>query len=433
MTYNEAIDFLFTSLPMFQRVGGAAYKANLDNTHRLDGYFGHPHRKFRTIHVAGTNGKGSTSHMLAAVLQSAGYKTGLYTSPHLLDFRERIKVNGQMIPKQEVLYFVEHHQEIIQEIKPSFFEMSVAMAFDYFARQQVDIAIIEVGMGGRLDSTNIIAPLLSIITNISYDHGQFLGDTPEKIAVEKAGIIKSGIPVVIGESHPDTKPVFERTAREKQSPVYFADQLYNIRSVDRIVNKQKIELEDIDRQVIRCYELDLMGCYQQKNIKTVLTAIDCLLRVDGIEIGEEHIEAGLSCASHLTGLRGRWQVLSERPLVVADTGHNEAGVGEVVAQIRNTPHDRLFMVFGVMNDKDLDKIWPLLPRDAYYFFTQAKLERALDANRLAEQGLERGFKGEVVSDIGLAIEKAKGLAEEGDMVFIGGSTFTVSEALEECL
>jgi len=424
MTYDEAIHFLFTSLPIFQRVGGSAYKANLDNTHKLDTYFGHPHRKFHTIHVAGTNGKGSTSHMLAAILQTAGYKTGLYTSPHLLDFRERIKVNGQMITEQEVIDFVEKHQGFIQDIKPSFFEMTVAMAFDYFVLREVDVAVIEVGMGGRLDSTNIITPLLSIITNISFDHGQFLGHTLKEITGEKAGIIKQGIPVVIGETQSDTAPVFIRTAKEKQSPVVFADQMF-----ETIFNQDVIVIKNTKSNIKNTYKLDLSGFYQEKNLKTVLASVEVLNGQGILSIPESAVKSGLAHTASLTGLSGRWQVLSEEPLVVADTAHNEAGIEEVMAQIDQTQHNRLFIIFGVVNDKDLSKIWRLLPPNAHYIFTQAKIERALEAGILAQRAREQGFSGEIIPDIPTAVHQAREWANEDDMIFIGGSTFTVAEAL----
>ena len=408
---------------MFQRVGSAAYKADLDNTFRLDAYFDHPHRKFHTIHVAGTNGKGSTSHILAAILQSAGYKTGLYTSPHLLDFRERIRVDGAMIPQREVVDFVEQHQAVIQEVKPSFFEMTVAMAFDYFARQGVDVAVIEVGMGGRLDSTNIVTPLVSVITNISHDHGQFLGDTLEKIAGEKAGIIKPGVPVVIGETQPETAPVFTRIAAERQAPIVFADRtMQSVREANNIIKITKNNAKT-------AYTLDLAGDYQEKNLRTVLAAVRVLNGRGTLRLPDAVVQAGISRAACLTGLRGRWQVLSEHPLVLADTGHNEAGIREIAAQIDRTPHDRLFMVFGVVNDKDLERIWPLLPRNAYYIYTQAKIERALNSETLAQQAKEQGFSGEVVPDIPTAVCRAQQLAGENDLIFIGGSTFTVAEAL----
>ena len=429
MNYQDAIDFLFTSLPMFQRIGGAAYKANLDNTHRLDAYFDYPHRTFHTIHVAGTNGKGSTSHMLAAILQNGGYKTGLYTSPHLLDFRERIRINGEMIPPEKVVDFVEKHQPVIRKIQPSFFEMTAAMAFDYFARQQVEVAVIETGMGGRLDSTNIITPLLSVITNISHDHGQFLGDTLEKIAFEKGGIIKEGIPVVIGETHPETAPVFARIAGERNAPITFADRLYRIVRVDSGLEQQEFVIKNTKTDITSTYTLDLPGAYQGKNIKTVLTAVEVLRQQGSMQLPESSVRTGLARAARLTGLSGRWQVLGKEPLVIADTGHNEAGLAEITAQMERTPHNRLFMIFGVVNDKDLERIWPLLPREAHYIFTQAKIERALDARILYEKAGEQGLSGEVIADIPAAIRKAQESAAPGDMVFIGGSTFTVAEAL----
>lgn len=429
MTYAETIDFLFTSLPMFQRIGGAAYKADLENTLRLDAHFGHPHRKFHTIHVAGTNGKGSVSHILASVLQSAGYKTGLYTSPHLLDFRERIKIDGEMIPEQEVIGFVEEHRSLIEEIQPSFFEMTVAMAFDYFARRQVDVAVIEVGMGGRLDSTNIITPLVSVITNISHDHGQFLGDTLEKIAAEKAGIIKPGVPVVIGESQPETTPVFTEAAAEKQSPILFADRVYRTESVTALQGGQNIVTKNTKNNQALNYNLDLAGRYQEKNIKTVQTVLDVLNEQRILPVGDSAAREGLRSVAEKTGLSGRWQVLGRRPLIVADTGHNEAGLREVADQLAQTPHEKLYMVFGVVSDKELAKIWHVLPREAYYLFTQAGIERALDASLLGRQAFEQGFSGEIVRDIPAAVRIARELAGEDDLIFIGGSTFTVAEAL----
>ena len=411
MTYGEAIDFLYTSLTVFQRVGGAAYKPGLDNTLRLDDYFDRPHLRFHTIHVAGTNGKGSVSHMLAAILQTAGYRTGLYTSPHLLDFRERIRIDGIVIPEQEVVDFVEHHRGIMEDIHPSFFELTLAMAFDWFARQRVDVAVIETGLGGRLDSTNIITPLVSVITNISYDHAQFLGDTLEKIAAEKAGIIKPNVPVVIGETQPETEPVFKRVAEKQHAPIVFAEALYS--------NTSTAE-----------YPLDLSGIYQEKNLKTVLATVQVLNHQKTLCIPEFAVKKGLRHAARLTGLRGRWQILRQKPLTVADTGHNEGGIREVVSQIARTPHDTLYVVFGVVNDKDLAKIWPLLPPQAYYFFTQAQIERALPAEKLYEQAVEQGFRGEMIPTVAEALKRAQTLATEDDMIFIGGSTFTVAEALK---
>lgn len=410
MTYSEAINYLYTSLPVFQHIGGGAYKPGLGNIRRLDEALGHPHRKFRTIHVAGTNGKGSTSHMLAAILQKAGYRTGLFTSPHLLDFRERIRIDGEMIPEGEVAGFVERHRELMEQIRPSFFEATTEMAFDWFARGGVEVAVIETGLGGRLDSTNIIGPILGVITNIAFDHTQFLGNTLEKIAAEKAGIIKPGVPVVIGETQGATDAVFKRVAEEKNAPIFFAESL--------CPNASRAE-----------YPLDLPGDYQEKNLKTVLAAVEVLNGQGKVRIPRQAVKEGLRHAARLTGLRGRWQILRERPLVVADTGHNEAGLREAAAQIARTPHERLYIVFGVVNDKDLSKIWPLLPREAYYFFTRARIQRALPAEKLYEQAMERGFSGECVPTIPEAVERAQSLARENDMIFIGGSTFTVAEAL----
>jgi dihydrofolate synthase/folylpolyglutamate synthase len=410
MTYRVAIDFLFTSLPEFQRVGAAAYKPGLGNTLKLDDHFGCPHRKFHSIHVAGTNGKGSTSHMLAAILQTAGYRTGLYTSPHLLDFRERIKVDGAMIAERRVVDFVESHRAVIDDIRPSFFELTVAMAFDHFARERVDVAVVETGLGGRLDSTNIITPLVGVITNIAFDHTQFLGDTLEKIAAEKAGIIKPGVPVVIGETQSQIEPLFRQLAAERHAPIVFADRRMAVVSTAQ-------------------YPLDLPGCYQEKNLKTVLATVEVLNGQGILLIPEPAVKEGLRHAASLTGLRGRWQILRRKPLIVADTGHNEAGIREVVAQIVRTPHRRLYVVFGVVSDKDLTKIWPLLPRQAHYLFTQARIERALPAESLYRQAMEQGFSGELVPTIPESVERAQALAADGDMIFIGGSTFTVAEAL----
>jgi dihydrofolate synthase/folylpolyglutamate synthase len=429
MTYDETIDFLYGSLPVFQQVGAAGYKPGLETIRRFDAYFDRPHDKFHTIHVAGTNGKGSVSHALAAILQQAGYKTGLYTSPHLLDFRERIKVDGRMIPQDEVVAFVENHGKMIEEINPSFFEMTVAMAFDYFARQGVDVAVVEVGMGGRLDATNIITPLLSVITNISHDHGQYLGDTLEQIATEKAGIIKAGVQVVIGETQPETAPIFSRIATEREAPICFADQRFETVSQDIHLYDQDIVIKDTDSGVLTTYRLDLPGIYQTKNLKTILASVEVLNQGGVLTISEQALKQGLASAAHLTGLSGRWQVLAERPLVVADTGHNEAGLREVIEQLRWTPHKRLFVIFGVVNDKDLSRVWPLLPREAYYIFTQATIERALNANTLAGQAFDQGLVGEVIPSIPAAIRRAQALATPDDLIFIGGSTFTVAEAL----
>ncbi len=429
MNYEETLHFLYASLPVFQRVGAAAYKADLGNTLRLDAYFGHPHRQFKTVHVAGTNGKGSVSHLLAAVLQQAGYRVGLYTSPHLVDFRERIRVNGEMIPRREVTDFVEKHRKAVEEVSPSFFELTVMMAFDWFARSRVDVAVIEVGMGGRLDSTNVVTPLVGVITNIGYDHMQFLGDTLEKIAAEKAGIIKPGVPVVIGESAPETAHVFVRRAEEVGSPLYFADRLYECTGSVAAGDGQRLSLRRRDDREEFRVELDLGGHYQRKNIVTVWTALEVLKERGGLTFAREDIEKGLRHAAAVTGLAGRWQVLGRDPLIVCDTGHNEAGIREVTAQLRECRYRRLYVVFGVVNDKDLSHILPLLPPDAHYLFTQAGIERALDADVLAEKAWEAGLRGEVVRGVREALATARGLAAAEDLIYVGGSTFVVADAL----
>jgi len=427
MQYSQALDFLFSQLPMYQRIGQAAYKANLDNTLAFDQYFESPHTHFKTIHVAGTNGKGSVSHMLASVLQSAGYKTGLYTSPHLLDFRERIKINGEMISESEVVDFVENHNEIIKEIKPSFFEMTVAMAFDYFARQQVEVAVIEVGMGGRLDSTNIINPELSIITNIGLDHTQFLGDTIDKIAAEKAGIIKDGIPVLIGESHELTKPVFIDFANRNNSAIYFADQEYTCDySMQTLDQFQSFNFKKNGQLVYPDLLSDLLGIYQRKNIATVLKAIDLL---SSFNLDKKAIYEGIKYTSKTSGLMGRWQILSYNPTIVCDTGHNKHGLKLVMEQIKQTPHDKLHIVFGAVNDKSIDSILSILPSDAQYYFTKASIPRALDEKELAKKAQISGLKGNYFATVKDAIDFAKKNASANDLIYIGGSTFIVAEAL----
>ena len=398
MTYTETLDFLYHSLPVFQHIGGSAYKPGFDNIVALEQELGEPHRRFRSVHVAGTNGKGSVSHMLAAVLQAAGYRTGLFTSPHLKDFRERIKVNGQMISEEEVVNFVEQYREAIDRIQPSFFEITTAIAFDYFAREQVDVAVIEVGMGGRLDSTNVIRPLASVITNISWDHAQFLGDTLEKIAGEKAGIIKEMTPVVIGESQIESQLTFITRAKECSAPILFADQLYRV--VDRQyvgVNQQQFTIESrLDGETF-ALTVDLLGDYQP--------------------------------AAATTGLSGRWQVVDRAPLTVCDTGHNEGGLREIVAQIARQHYRKLYMVLGFVADKDLDKVLPLLPKEAHYLFTRAGIERALDEKLLAERAAAYGLLGETLPNVTAAVKRARELASPEDMIYIGGSTFIVAEFL----
>ena len=431
MDYSDTLEYLFSRLPMYQRIGPAAYKDNLDNTILLCEYYGNPQRRFKSIHVAGTNGKGSVSHMLAAVFQSAGYKTGLYTSPHLNDFRERIRINGEMISTDEVVAWVDDYRDKNEEweIEPSFFELTVVMAFDYFAKQQVDIAVIEVGLGGRLDSTNIIMPELSIITNIGLDHTALLGDTIEKIASEKAGIIKDGIPVVIGTTQLETTSVFAEAAALKLAPIFFADQEYKVGyAMSDLEGNQMLTVSRNGHIVYPQLKLDLKGMYQQKNVPAVLKTIE-LLQQMGWEISDEHILSGIAGAKKVTGLQGRWQILGYNPLQVCDTAHNAEGIAEVVNQIAQTPHQDLHMVIGFVNDKDINKILSLLPVDAHYYFTSADIPRALDERELARQAAEFGLKGSVHSSVERAYNAAMNRADRNDLIFIGGSTFVVAEIL----
>jgi dihydrofolate synthase/folylpolyglutamate synthase len=378
MNYIETIDYLFSHLPLFHRTGPAAYKANLDNTLALDDHFEHPHRKFKTVHVAGTNGKGSVSHMLAAVLQESGYKTGLFTSPHLVDFLERMRINGEMIEEGFVCDFVEKNMDIIERLSPSFFELTTLMAFKYFAEMEVDIAVIETGMGGRLDSTNIITPLVSVITNIGLDHTQFLGGTLELIAAEKAGIIKEKIPVVIGEWQKETAGIFKTFANKNHSELRFASEKYHIHST--FLSPQRKQIMSVysgEKLIYDKLSIDLLGIYQKKNVPTVLQTIECLGEA-GIKISEESIYAGLQNTSKLTGLRGRWEEIGYNPLIICDTGHNAEGIAEVIKQLKTTPYKTLHFIFGMVNDKDSGIVLSLLPKNATYYFTKADIPRALD-------------------------------------------------------
>lgn len=423
MNYQEAIDFMFSSLPMYQRVGKAAYKANLDNTLALDEYFGHPHKSFKTIHVAGTNGKGSVSHSLAAILQSVGYKTGLYTSPHLVDYRERIRINGEMISKDYVCDFINDNQEIIGKLKPSFFEMSVALAFKYFADMKVDVAVIEVGMGGRLDSTNIITPELSVITNISFDHTQFLGNTLPLIAGEKAGIIKPGIPVVIGQTHAETKDVFLAKAKEQNSPITFADKEIKVEKTKVADNHKYAEYLINNTETIK---FDLFGEYQAKNLATILEAAK-QLKNRGFAITDKNISEALQNVKGLTGLHGRWEILSDSPLTICDTGHNIDGLSYVTAQLKAIKSRKLHIVLGFVNDKDVEHVMPLFPKDAQYYFTQAEIPRAMPAEQVKAYGEKFGLTGEIYENVPFAYESAKKNASKNDTIFIGGSTFIVGD------
>ena len=408
MNYKDTLDYLYNSAPLFQQIGAGAYKEGLENTWALDEHFGHPHRSFRSIHIAGTNGKGSCSHTLAAILQEAGYKVGLYTSPHLIDFRERIRVNGQPVPEAYVIRFVEEERAFFEPLHPSFFELTTAMAFRYFAEEKVDVAVVEVGLGGRLDCTNIIRPDLCIITNISLDHVQFLGDTLEKIAGEKAGIIKPGIPVVIGETTPETRPVFQKKAEEVGAPIHFAEE----------------EVKEVHPD----WEYELKGLYQEKNRRTLWAALP-LLQEGGYQISESDIQTGFAHVVELTGLMGRWQKLQEHPTVVCDTGHNVGGIQYIAEQLRRQVFRRLHIVIGMVNDKDVRGVLALLPREATYYFTQASVKRALPAGQLARLAAEAGLQGTCYPDVPSAVRAAQKESLPEDFIFVGGSSFIVADLL----
>ena len=428
MNYPETLDYLFARLPMFQRIGAAAYKADLKNTLALCELLHHPEKKFKSVHVAGTNGKGSTSHMLASILQNAGYRTGLYTSPHLKDFRERIKINGTMIPEDDVVSFVTKYKTDFEKIELSFFEWSVGLCFDYFAREQVDIAVIETGLGGRLDSTNVILPEVSVITNISFDHTQLLGDTLEKIAGEKAGIIKAGVPVVVGEETEVTRPLFENRAASLKSPVYFPASYTGIKRLEENPDGQVLDVEINDGRNLRRLVLDLTGNYQLKNLPGVLETVK-QLQDRGWKIKEENFYTGLKRVKASTGLMGRWQRLQEKPLVICDVGHNESGIKEIVEQIARTPHRKLHVVLGMVNDKDITSVLRLLPVTATYYFCKADIPRGLDAGELKRQAKAFQLQGGQYPSVSEAFTAAKSAAGEEDMVFVGGSTFVVAEVL----
>ena len=424
MTYQETIDYLFNSTPLFQNVGKDAYKEGLENTHLLDEHFGHPHRQFKTIHVAGTNGKGSCSHTLAAILQSAGYKVGLYTSPHLVDFRERIRINGTPVSEAYVIDFVENHRAFFEPLHPSFFELTTAMAFNYFAEQQVDVAVIEVGLGGRLDCTNIIRPDLCVITNISFDHVQFLGDTLAKIASEKAGIIKEDIPVVIGETTPETKPVFAEKAIQVNAPIHFAEE------------EQFLLESSINEQGKRIYQTkeyadlegELGGLCQIKNTNTLLSAIRILQDI-GYNINDTHVREGFAHVCSLTGLMGRWQKILETPVAYCDTGHNKAGIQYIVEQLSRQTYRQLHIVMGMVNDKDISGVLAMLPKDAIYYFTKASVSRALNENEVKRLAGEAGLEGNTYPSVKDAFEAAQASAHPDDFIFVGGSTFIVADLL----
>jgi dihydrofolate synthase/folylpolyglutamate synthase len=487
MTYQETIQYLYSQLPLFTRVGQSAYKANLNNTIELCRRLDNPHHNFKAVHIGGTNGKGSTSHMLAAILQTAGYKTGLYTSPHLKDFRERIRINGQMIGEQEVIDFVALNRVNFDEIRPSFFEMNVALAFDVFAKEKVDIAVVEVGLGGRLDSTNVITPLLSVITNIGWDHMNILGDTLQLIATEKAGIIKPGSPVVIGERQPEVETIFIDKAKRENSRITFASDIFTVVKSEVGSRKSKVESQksEVESQKSGLIEqdqylsveiarisgssatsefnvptapplslpsspglstsdfqlptsgfrlptldlrLDLTGTYQLKNVKTVLCAVD-ELRLQGFNINDEHIKTALSQVTKLTGLRGRWEILSHHPLTICDTGHNPEGIAEVLKNIASVNYEHLHFVIGMVNDKDAGKILQMLPQNATYYFCKPDIPRGLDAESLKRKAESFGLSGDNYTSVKAALKAAQQGAGKNDLVFVGGSTFVVAEVI----
>lgn len=428
MTYQQTLDYLYSKLPMFTRVGAVALKKDLHNTVEFCNRLDNPQKKFKSIHVGGTNGKGSTSHMLAAILQQAGYKTGLYTSPHLKDFRERIRINGKMCPKSFVKDFVKTQKIAIQEIEPSFFEVTVAMAFDYFAKEKVDIAIIEVGLGGRLDSTNIITPQLSVITNISLDHTNILGDTLQEIAFEKAGIIKKDIPVVIGEKQQETETVFVKKANAENAKMSFADNVLHLENIHTKAGYLTIDVYKQNQLIYPNLSLDLTGGHQLKNILTVIESVLQLKQI-GFIIPDEAIYRALKNVKKLTGLQGRWQILSKKPLTICDTGHNKAGLTEVIQNIGATPHQNLHFVIGMVKDKDISGVLNILPKNAAYYFCQPNLERALTSKELSTQAKEFGLKGKTFTTVAEAYASAQLKAKSADLIFIGGSTFVVAEIL----
>jgi dihydrofolate synthase/folylpolyglutamate synthase len=432
MNYQQTVDYLYQHLPMFTRVGAAALKNDLHNTLELCTLLDNPQHKFKSIHIAGTNGKGSTSHMLAAVLQQAGYKTGLYTSPHLKDFRERIRVNGAMVPESFVVEFVEQMQTAINSIAPSFFELTVAMAFHYFALEQVDIAVIEVGLGGRLDSTNVITPELSVITNISYDHMHILGNTLPEIAGEKAGIIKKGIPVVIGETQPEIQQVFIDKAAAEAAPIVFADQQWLLQESSLAPDKPaaglRLGIVSKQQQELKHITLDLVGKYQEKNVMTVLSALK-VLQQQRWNIPEQAVHEGLAHVRKLTGLRGRWEVAGTHPLTILDVGHNEAGITEIVQQLRHTVYQKLHIVTGFVKDKAIEAVLPLLPVTATYYFCKAQIPRALDEHTLAEMAAQHGLKGHAFETVQQALQSARQHAHKDDCILVCGSFFIVAEAM----
>jgi dihydrofolate synthase/folylpolyglutamate synthase len=430
MDYQSCIEYLYSKLPMFSRTGAAALKMNLFNTIALCEALGNPQQRFKTIHVAGTNGKGSVSHMLASVMQEAGFKTGLYTSPHLKDFRERIRINGEMISTGQVVHFTENIMELIDALEPSFFEVTVAMAFDHFAKEGVDVAIIETGLGGRLDSTNIIHPEMSIITNIGMDHVQLLGDTLGLIATEKAGIIKANVPAVIGQTHVETKAVFETRAKQLDAPIVFADAIWKADVESMTPGNISIVLTSINNGFSRKFNADLAGMYQAENIRTVITAIDLLIERDW-KIKKDSIVNGIANAKINTGLHGRWEAISTNPLLILDVAHNTEGIKQVMQQINASAFEKLFIILGMSKDKDVEAVISMLPSKAYYGFTQASIPRALSTQDLEKMAATAGLRGHSYPDVNTAIEHTFKIAGANDLVLVCGSIFVVGEVDRE--
>lgn len=428
MDYQQTVDYLYQHLPMFTRVGAIALKKDLHNTLALCTLLGDPQHKFRSVHIAGTNGKGSTSHMLAAILQQAGYKTGLYTSPHLKDFRERIRVNGQMVPEGFIVEFVQQMRDAMETIQPSFFELTVAMAFHYFALEHVDIAIIETGLGGRLDSTNVVLPELSVITNISYDHMYILGNTLPEIAAEKAGIIKKGVPVVIGETQPEVQSVFTTTAAGLQAPLRFADQEWWVQEGSFSTGNLQLTIVHKQSQQVKHLTLDMGGQYQEKNVLTVLSAVKALQRQHW-DIPEQAVSEGLAHVKKLTGLRGRWEIAGAHPRLVMDVGHNEAGIREIVQQLEHSVFQKLHIVVGFVKDKAVNDVLSLFPVTATYYFCKAQIPRALDEQSLASMAAAHGLNGHAYTTVQEALQAAKQHAHKDDLILVCGSFFIVAEAM----
>jgi dihydrofolate synthase / folylpolyglutamate synthase len=426
MTYQETLNYLYSKLPMFSKVGVSAYKKDITNTVLLCESIGNPHKKFKSIHIAGTNGKGSTSHMLAAIMQTAGYKTGLYTSPHLKDFRERIKVDGIMCDENFVIEFVQKIKLQIDLIQPSFFEVTVAMAFEYFALQKVDIAVIETGLGGRLDSTNIIQPIISVITNIGYDHMDILGNTLPEIAFEKAGIIKKNTPVVIGESLPETKQVFINKSHQENAAISFAHENFNLIETSINHQLQNIEYNQNDSLRNKKIAIDLLGIYQTKNLFTILETCSQLNKI-GFKLEEEIISTALQQTKKITGLLGRWQIIGENPLIILDVAHNKDGVNQIIQQLPQTSYNNLHCIFGMVKDKDHDAVLQLLPKNAHYYFTQAQIERALSCELLQQKAHQFNLKGQSFSNVNSALATAKKNATTNDVIIVFGSVFLIAE------